>query len=98
MPSTVAEPLPPQATGRDAEMCTLLSALCALRDGDTSIRLPAEWTGVPGKVADVFNDIAELNQRMTHELARLSTAVGKEGRLSQRGVFVGARGSWLNAI
>ena len=68
METTIADSVAPPTPGRDAEMVTLLSALCALRDGDASVRLPAEWTGVPGKVADVFNEIAELNQRMTQEL------------------------------
>src|SRR5258707_189988 len=98
MDTTVASSVGPQTARPTAEMTTLLSALCALRDGDTSIRLPAEWTGVPGKVADVFNEIAGLNQRMAHELANLGTAVGKEGRLSQRGSLVEAHGSWLTSI
>ncbi len=98
MDTTIADSVAAPAGHRDAEMVTLLSALCALRDGDTSIRLPAEWTGVPGKVADVFNEIAELNQRMSQELERLSTTVGKEGRLSQRGSLAEARGSWLRSI
>src|SRR5712691_597714 len=98
MDATIAETVVPQSPGRDAEMAILLQALCALRDGDASVRLPVEWTGVPGKVADVFNEIADLNQRMTRELERVSTTVGKEGRLSQRGSLVEARGSWLRSI
>ena len=73
------------------ELVALLGALTALRDGNTRVRLPAEWTGVPGKVADVFNEIAELNERMSGELGRLSQSVGKEGRLTQRGSLVEAR-------
>src|ERR1043165_8518229 len=95
MDTTIIETAPAR---RASEMAPLLSALCALRDGDASVRLPAEWTGVPGKVADVFNEIAELNQRMMQELVRLSTTVGKEGRLTQRGALVGARGSWQRSV
>ncbi len=80
------------------EMSVLLTALTALRNGDTTARLPVEWTGVPGKVADAFNDIAELNERMAQELARLSQVVGKEGRLSQRGSLADVRGSWRESI
>ena len=60
----------------------LLNALTALREGDFSVRLPADWTGVAGKVADAFNDVVELNERMAGELARLSRVVGKEGKLT----------------
>ena len=48
------------------------------------MRLPVDWTGVAGKVADAFNEVVELNERMAGELARLSRVVGKEGKLSQR--------------
>ena len=46
------------------EMTLILGALTALKRGDASVRLPAEWTGVPGKVADAFNEVVELNERM----------------------------------
>ena len=64
----------------------LLAALTALRRGDFSVRLPVEWTGVAGKVADAFNDVIELNERMANELERLSRVVGKEGKITQRAV------------
>ena len=65
------------------EMVILLQALTALKKG-AGVRLPADWTGVAGKVADAFNEVVELNERMADELARLSRVVGKEGKLSQR--------------
>ena len=34
----------------------LLGALVALKKGDFTVRLPVEWTGLPGKVADTFNE------------------------------------------
>ena len=37
-------------------------------------------TGIDGKIADAFNDVIELNERMAHELERLSRVVGKEGK------------------
>ena len=52
----------PIAAQRDMTM--ILAALAALKKGDGSVRLPAEWTGLPGKVAEAFNDVVELNQRM----------------------------------
>src|SRR5580658_2680815 len=49
----------------------LLAALHSLRDGDFSARLPSDWTGVVGKIADAFNDIAKANDRMASELERV---------------------------
>jgi hypothetical protein len=65
----------------DADMATLLVALTRLRKGDAAVRLPVDWVGVPGKVADVFNELVEQNASMAGELARLRQVVGKEGKL-----------------
>ena len=48
---------------------SLLTASAALRKGDFTVRLPLDWTGVAGKVADTFNEVIELNERMAGELA-----------------------------
>jgi len=77
---------------------TLLTALTALKKGDFSVRLPLDWTGLAGKVADTFNDVVELNQRMARELDRLSRVVGKEGRIEQRASLGDVGGSWADAV
>src|SRR5438034_548430 len=76
----------------------LLSALLAYKAGDFSVRLPSDWTGVPGKLADAFNEIADSNQRLSRETARVSRAVGKEGKLKQRLSVPGAKGGWANNV
>ena len=76
----------------------LLTALTALKKGDFSVRLPLEWTGVAGKVADAFNDVLELNERMARELERLSRVVGKEGKISQRAALGDVSGSWAASV
>src|SRR5438874_12993455 len=60
----------------------LLQAISALRKGDFSVRLPVEWTGLAGKIADAFNDVIELNERMADEHDRMSQVVGKEWKIS----------------
>ena len=62
----------------------LLHVLMAFKKGDFSVRLPADLDGIDGKIADAFNEVIELNERMANELERLSRVVGKEGKLSQR--------------
>ena len=76
----------------------ILNGLLALRAGDFSYRLPTDLTGVDGKLADTFNDVVAMNQRMAEELARISRVVGKEGRLSQRAGVGDVRGSWADSI
>ena len=46
------------------ELSLLLSSLQTMRDGDFSVRLPGNWTGLAGKIADTFNDIVTANQQM----------------------------------
>ncbi|HEU4764799.1 MAG TPA: hypothetical protein VFT93_04015, partial [Candidatus Eisenbacteria bacterium] len=63
---------------------SVLQALQAMRGGDFSVRLPGNWTGLEGKIADTFNDIAASNQRMAEELERVGQVVGKKGRTRER--------------
>ncbi|HET6545302.1 MAG TPA: methyl-accepting chemotaxis protein, partial [Rhodanobacteraceae bacterium] len=65
-----------------------------MRDGDFACRLPADWDGLPGKLADTFNDIAAANQRMARELDRIGHAVGKQGKTRQRLSLDGRPGCW----
>src|SRR4029078_8237915 len=71
-----------------------LKVLMAVKKGDFSLRMPVEYNGVAGKIADTLNDIIDLNQRMTDEFARISTVVGKEGRIAQRATLGAPGGSW----
>jgi hypothetical protein len=72
----------------------LLAALHSLRDGNFSVRLPSDWTGVQGKIADAFNDIAGANDKMARDLERVGRVVGKEGKIRQRARFSHAAGAW----
>jgi HAMP domain-containing protein len=82
----------------DFDTKSMLTALSGLKKGDFSVRLPTDWTGLPGKVADTFNEVVELNQRMAKELERISRVVGKEGKLTQRATLGDVSGSWSDSI
>ena len=75
-----------------------LSTLVAVKNGDFSARLPVEWTGVNGKIADALNDIIEMNAKMARELERVSKVVGKDGRLTQRASLGNSSGAWSGMI
>src|SRR5690348_9609912 len=80
------------------KLTTILAAMTALRRGNASVRLPAEWTGVFGKLAEVFNDVVEQNHRMYTELERLSRIVGREGKLNKRASLGYVSGFWRESI
>src|SRR5215204_2611776 len=46
----------------------LLAALTALKKGDFSIRLPVDWPGLEGKIADTFNDVIGITDRLATEM------------------------------
>ena len=54
----------------------LLRVLRQLRQGDFSARMPLDWTGVPGKIADALNDVVDQQERLVEELVRVRKAVG----------------------
>ena len=80
-------------TARDV---VLLEALSEVRDGNFAVRLPLEWTGVQGKIADRLNEVIAANQSLQEELARVSRLVGHEGRLSQRLALPGSGRVWAH--
>jgi HAMP domain-containing protein/CheY-like chemotaxis protein/signal transduction histidine kinase len=76
------------------DLNVILASLQCMQEGDFSVRLPGTWTGLPGKIADTFNDIIAANERMAGELKRLGQAVGKEGRIRERTRFREPKGAW----
>ncbi len=79
---------------QSVDLSVILAALHTMRDGNFSVRLPGSWTGLPGKIADAFNEIVAANQQMTEELRRVGQVVGKEGKTRERTRFHKSRGAW----
>src|SRR4051794_24201713 len=88
----------PGPNGNDFNTRQLLTALMAFKRGDFSARLPEDWIGVPGKIADTFNTVIETNERMARELERIRRVVGKEGRITQRASIGEVTNCWADAI
>src|SRR5437588_641289 len=95
---TARTPRHSRANGDELDARSLLLALRAFKRGDCSARLPEDWTGVAGKVADSFNDVIALNQRMAKELERIARVVGKEGRITQRASIGDVSQCWAESI
>jgi len=78
----------------DLDLKKLLRALQAARDGDFSVRLAADQTGLGGKIADAFNEMVSANQRLCQELERAGQLVGKEGKTRIRVSSERRTGAW----
>ena len=87
---------PPRTNGAvdAAELRDLLATLGAMRAGDFSVRLPTDWDGLWGRVADTFNEIVACNERMAQQLDRVGQVVGREGQTKQRVRIGPAVGAW----
>ncbi len=83
---------------RDQQLQQVLSAIMSFRDGDFSVRLPIEWIGIEGRIAEAFNETIAQEDRIAREMTRLSTTVGKEGRLKQRMSLPAAAGGWATNV
>ena len=87
-----------KASQVEIDLKLLLKVLGAVKKGDFSARMPLDWIGIPGKIADTLNDIIELNDKLSRGISRASEVVGKEGRLAER-VSVGhVDGAWAREI
>jgi HAMP domain-containing protein/CheY-like chemotaxis protein/GAF domain-containing protein len=75
-------------------LAAVLQSLETMKNGDFSVRLPVTWTGLPGKIANNFNEIVTANEQMASELRRVGQAVGKEGKTRERIRVETRRGAW----
>ncbi|HUC93720.1 MAG TPA: HAMP domain-containing protein [Paenibacillus sp.] len=88
-----------QEKGKDQlDTGELLNALMALKKGNFSHRMPYDYTGVAGKVADTFNEIMDIQESFVNEVQTVARVVGKEGMLSRRFVHKNMGGAWETTI
>ncbi|SDU05730.1 GAF sensor hybrid histidine kinase [Verrucomicrobium sp. GAS474] len=98
LPKRSSAPRPLPVTDGELDARQLLGALTALKKGDFSARLPLDWNGTAGKIADAFNDVIEQNEKMSRELERISRVVGKEGKIGQRASIGEVGGAWAASV
>src|SRR5438874_567874 len=79
----------------DLDRHELLRILSEIRNGNFTVRMPVDHTGITGKICDTLNDIISLNEILVEELTVARNTIGKHGRLNHRVVLPRyARGSW----
>jgi HAMP domain-containing protein/CheY-like chemotaxis protein/signal transduction histidine kinase len=83
----------------DPKLVELLQALQAAKDGDFSPRLPVrKRDGIYGEIAAAFNELVDGNSKMTKELVRVSSVIGREGRMTERASLPKVGGDWSKSI
>ncbi len=87
-----------QAPSRQLDATLVLGVLDAYRKGDFTVRMPNDWVGLNGKIADTLNDIIEMAIATTNEYERVAGAVGKQGKVTERIDLPMLRGGWQRQV
>ena len=84
-----------------ADLEPLLEALRASARGEHIPLLDTRKRGIVGRLNKAFNQKTEARERITNEIVRVATVIGREGRLTDRANVKGSAGVWresLNAV
>jgi HAMP domain-containing protein/CheY-like chemotaxis protein/signal transduction histidine kinase len=82
----------------DIDLRRLLNAMRDLRDGDFEIRLPLAEEPLLAEIADAFNSVAKMNERLCREMIRVSTTIGREGQMNDRASIGSVTGGWRTTV
>ncbi|HEV8214598.1 MAG TPA: HAMP domain-containing protein, partial [Gemmatimonadaceae bacterium] len=96
----LAESAPPKdrRPSRERSLNRLLSGLRAVNAGDFSVELTPNGDPLMAEIIDVFNSVVEKQARMADEINRVSTSVGREGKMSDRVSVAGMAGQWMTTV
>ncbi|WP_082577761.1 HAMP domain-containing protein [Flavobacterium sp. Root186] len=86
---------PDESILNDAEF---LKILLKVKNGNFSQRFPTDQNGIKRSICDTLNEIIDLNERMVFEFQKVGKSIGKQGKLTNRVVLDGARGSWSSCV
>jgi HAMP domain-containing protein/signal transduction histidine kinase/DNA-binding response OmpR family regulator len=76
----------------------LLRVLTEVKNGNFTVRMPFDETGINGKIYDTLNEIITLNERMMAEFMHAGNTIGKQGKLTQRIEVPSQKGSWSEGV
>jgi HAMP domain-containing protein/signal transduction histidine kinase/ActR/RegA family two-component response regulator len=81
------------------QLRSVLQMVKSIRSGDFSVRLENNFSdSMIADIAEVLNDINEINSSMSEEFVRVGKIVGKEGRMSERVAIGSIKGAWLTNV
>ena len=89
---------PDRTDDRDQTLRALLDGLRELEEGNFDVRLTPNGDPLLAEVVTAFNQVAARKEAMVDEITRVSTAVGREGRMNERASLPNARGGWARQI
>ncbi len=90
--------LAPDGKIRTIDLRRLLTAMRDLRDGDFEVRLPTSDDPLLAEIADAFNGVAKLNERLCDEMLRVSTTIGRQGQMNDRASIGPVASGWRSTV
>ncbi len=90
--------LAPDGKAGVSDLRRLLNAMRDLRDGEFEVRLPMSDDPLLSEIADAFNGIAKLNERLSEEMLRVSTTIGRQGQMNDRASIGPVTGGWRSTV
>ncbi|MFL5470587.1 MAG: HAMP domain-containing protein, partial [Gemmatimonadaceae bacterium] len=69
-----------------------------LRDGEFNVRIPISEDPLLAEIADAFNDVAKLNERLCDEMVRISKTIGRQGQMNDRASIGEVTGGWRSTV
>ncbi len=94
--ATIGQPL--KVANDKEQLRQILMMVKAIRNGDFTVKLDLSDESLLGDIADVLNDINELNLNMAREFVRVGKIVGKEGKMTERVSIGSVRGAWSTNV
>jgi HAMP domain-containing protein/CheY-like chemotaxis protein/signal transduction histidine kinase len=88
----------PDGKAAVGDLRRLLNAMRDLRDGEFEVRLPMSDDPLISEIADAFNGIAKLNERLSEEMLRVSTTIGRQGQMADRASVGPVTGGWRSTV
>ncbi|HSQ28627.1 MAG TPA: response regulator [Gemmatimonadaceae bacterium] len=87
-----------RGSSRDASLKRLLAGLRAVNAGDFSVELAGNGDPLMADVIDSFNEMVRKQALLVEEITRVSTSVGREGKMTDRIAMNGAGGQWVTVV
>lgn len=82
--SVEKNPQPSTNGQEELDVRLLLKVITEVKNGNFSVRMPVDKTGLTGKICDTLNDIISLNETLVEELALARNTIGRQGKLNHR--------------
>jgi HAMP domain-containing protein/CheY-like chemotaxis protein/signal transduction histidine kinase len=85
-------------SSRERALTRLLAGLRAMDAGDFSVRMDPDGDPLMAELVVAYNNVAQRHSRMTDEMVRIASSVGREGKMRDRASIGPASGQWSVAV